>query len=168
MSQSYAYHYKNEFSVSKDYVNIRGEDNLFSYTKIKNMVLRLCGNESLKDVLGVILGANIANIDLSISYDEQDISMIERIVQSIGAKVLFLKENKENFIKSIKEYERVRYLAKPDVNDEIYKEAAKLAKIIIREKPLLNGRFELLNYFNEKALSISFHRYGNLGIRAIS
>lgn len=168
MSQSYAYHYKNEFSISKDYVNIRGEDNLFSYTKIKNMVLRLCGNESLRDVLGVVLGANIANIDLSISYDEQDISMIEEIVQNIGAKVLFLKENRENFIKSIEEYERVRYLAKPNVNDEIYKEAAKLAKIIIREKPLLNGRFELLNYFNEKALSISFHRYGNLGIRAIS
>lgn len=33
MSQSYAYHYKNEFSVSKDYVNIRGEDNLFLILK---------------------------------------------------------------------------------------------------------------------------------------
>ena len=30
MAKSYAYHYENEFSLSKDYVNIRGEDNLFS------------------------------------------------------------------------------------------------------------------------------------------
>lgn len=68
----------------------------------------------------------------------------------------------------MKEYERVRYFAKPSVEDAIYKEAASLAKIIIRERPLPNGRFELLNYFNEKALSLSFHRYGNLGIRALS
>lgn len=167
MSKSYAYHYEKEFSTSKDYVNIRGEDNLFSYTPIKNIVLRLRENENLRDILGVILGANIAKIDLTISH-EQDISKVKEMIKAIGAKAFFLKESQENFIKSMKDYERVRYFAKPSVEDAIYKEAASLAKIIIRERPLPNGRFELLNYFNEKALSLSFHRYGNLGIRALS
>ena len=64
-------------------------------------------------------------------------------------------------------FERVRYHAKPDTSDPIYQATAKEAKIIIRDKPLLNGRFELLFYHNEKALSVSYHRYGNLGIRAL-
>ncbi len=168
MARSYAFHYKNEFSVSKDYVKIRGEDNLFSYTNIKNMVFRLCGDESLRDILGVILAANLAKVDLSISYeDHKKLDIVKEIVKNIGAKVLFLQESKDRFIEKIQDYERIRYLAKPSKEDEIYIKAASLAKIIIRDKPLINGRFELLNYFNEKSLSISFHRYGNLGIRAL-
>ncbi|MCE3036729.1 proline dehydrogenase family protein [Helicobacter sp. faydin-H20] len=168
MAKSYAYHYNHEFSKDKDYVNIRGEDNLFSYTPIKNMVFRLCKNDHLEDALGVILGANIANVELHVSYEQyENINILEEIVQKIDAKVLFLRENQEEFIGKIKDYERIRYLAKTDSNDAIYKEAANHAKIILRDKPLLNGRFELLNYFNEKSLSISFHRYGNLGIRGL-
>ncbi len=77
-------------------------------------------------------------------------------------------ESKAQFVSRLKNFERIRYHGKVSVEDEIYQEAAKEAKIIIREKPLLNGRFELLFYHNEKALSVSFHRYGNLGIRALN
>ncbi|EAK3364734.1 aldehyde dehydrogenase family protein [Campylobacter lari] len=168
MARSYAYHAKHEFASAKDYVNIRGEDNLFSYTKVKNIAYRVHKDDSLKDILGVILAASVLNIDLILSYDEHEkIDLVQKINQKISSKTLFLKECKENFISKIADYERIRYFAPLDVNDEIFIKAASCAKIIANAKPLINGRFELLLYHNEKALSISFHRYGNLGIRAL-
>lgn len=168
MAKSYAYHYENEFSLSKDYVNIRGEDNLFSYTKIKNLGFRVCKDDSLRDILAVILAANTAKVKLDISFDEnENISKAKELGQKLNVSAEFIQEKEEDFVAKIGEYERIRYHAKPSVNDKIYIKAASLAKIVIRDKPLLNGRFELLFYHNEKSLSISYHRYGNLGIRAL-
>jgi RHH-type proline utilization regulon transcriptional repressor/proline dehydrogenase/delta 1-pyrroline-5-carboxylate dehydrogenase len=48
-----------------------------------------------------------------------------------------------------------------------FSEAAKIAKFIIRQKPMMEGRLELLNYMQEQSISYSYHRYGNLGARGI-
>ncbi|QOW63666.1 proline dehydrogenase family protein [Campylobacter hepaticus] len=169
MAKSYVYHYKNEFSLSKDYVKIRGEENLFSYTKIKNLLFRICENDSLQDILGVIVGASVLNIPLSISYDENTkMNLVKEFCKALNLKIDFFNESKAKCILNFKKFERIRYHAIASVEDEIYIQAAKEAKIIIRDKPLLNGRFEFLFYHNEKSLSISFHRYGNLGIRALN
>ncbi len=168
MARSYAYHAKHEFASAKDYVNIRGEDNLFSYTKVKNIAYRVHKDDSLKDILGVVLAASVLNIDLLLSYDEHEkIDLVQKINQKISTKTLLCKESEENFLRKIADYERIRYFAPLNVNDEVFKKAASCAKVIANAKPLINGRFELLLYHNEKALSISFHRYGNLGIRAL-
>lgn len=170
MAKSYAYHYKHEFSVARDYVNIRGEDNLFSYTKIKNLAFRACEQDSLQDILGVIIGCHTLGLSPLVSYDSVQSSIIKelkKICKAVDLGVDFVEENEEQFIAKISKFERIRYHAKADKNSPLYQAAAKEAKIIIRDKPLLNGRFELLFYHNEKALSVSYHRYGNLGIRAL-
>ncbi|EPH6466951.1 proline dehydrogenase family protein [Campylobacter upsaliensis] len=170
MAKSYAYHYKHEFSVAKDYVNIRGEDNLFSYTRIKNLAFRVCEQDSLQDILGVIIGCHTLGLSPLVSYDSTQSSIIKelkKICKAVDLGADFVEENEEQFIAKISKFERIRYHAKADKNSPLYQAAAKEAKIIIRDKPLLNGRFELLFYHNEKALSVSYHRYGNLGIRAL-
>ncbi len=168
MAQSYTYHLHNEFEKAKDYVNIRGEDNLFSYTKIANMAYRVSQNDTLKDILGSILGASLLEIPLLVSFEKHSkITLAQEICQKLGMKVGFVKENQQDFIHKIPTFERIRYFQTPNPKDPIYQECAKGAKIIIREKPSLNGRFEWLYYHNEKSLSISYHRYGNLGIRAL-
>mgnify|MGYP003370110526 FL=1 len=170
MARSYSYHHKHEFSVAKDYVNIRGEDNLFSYTRIKNLAFRVCDEDSLQDILGVIIGCHTLGLSPLVSYDGTQSSIItelKKICKAVDLGADFVEERVEGFIAKLPLFERVRYHAKPDINDTIYQAAAKWAKIIIRDKPLLNGRFELLFYHNEKALSVSYHRYGNLGIRAL-
>lgn len=170
MAKSYAYHYKHEFSVARDYVNIRGEDNLFSYTRIKNLAFRVCEQDSLQDILGVIIGCHTLGLSPLVSYDSTQSSIIKelkKICKAVDLGADFVEENEEQFIAKISKFERIRYHAKADKNNPLYQAAAKEAKIIIRDKPLLNGRFELLFYHNEKALSVSYHRYGNLGIRAL-
>lgn len=170
MAKSYAYHYKHEFSVARDYVNIRGEDNLFSYTRIKNLAFRVCEQDSLQDILGVIIGYHTLGLSPLVSHDSAQSSIIKelkKICKAVDLGADFVEENEEQFIAKISKFERIRYHAKADKNSPLYQAAAKEAKIIIRDKPLLNGRFELLFYHNEKALSVSYHRYGNLGIRAL-
>ncbi|WP_104721443.1 bifunctional proline dehydrogenase/L-glutamate gamma-semialdehyde dehydrogenase [Helicobacter mesocricetorum] len=168
MAQSYTYHLHNEFQRIKDYVHIRGEDNLFSYTKIANMAYRVSINDTLRDILGIILGASLLKIPLLVSFEKcPKIALIQEICEKLGMKANFIKESQQDFINKIPAFERIRYLQMPNSKDPIYQECAKYAKIIIREKPLLNGRFEWLYYHNEKSLSISYHRYGNLGIRAL-
>ncbi|EIZ1023821.1 proline dehydrogenase family protein [Campylobacter upsaliensis] len=170
MAKSYAYHYKHEFSVARDYVNIRGEDNLFSYTRIKNLAFRVCEQDSLQDILGVIIGCHTLGLSPLVSHDSAQSSIIKelkKICKAVDLGADFVEENEEQFIAKISKFERIRYHAKADKNSPLYQATAKEAKIIIRDKPLLNGRFELLFYHNEKALSVSYHRYGNLGIRAL-
>lgn len=184
MAKSYAYHYKHEFSVARDYVNIRGEDNLFSYTRIKNLAFRVCEQDSLQDILGVIIGCHTLGLSPLVSYEKKVdsricdtnaqkvdsraiITLAQKVCQMADLAADFVAESSDEFIAKLPLFERVRYHAKPDTSDPIYQAAAKEAKIIIRDKPLLNGRFELLFYHNEKALSVSYHRYGNLGIRAL-
>jgi len=48
-----------------------------------------------------------------------------------------------------------------------FSEASKIAKFIVRQKPMMEGRLELLNYLQEQSISHSYHRYGNLGARGI-
>lgn len=166
MAKSYAHHHRHEFGRAKDYVNIRGEDNLFSYTKIKNLAFRVCEEDGLRDILGVVLAANISGVELCVSY-EKGAEFAREFCRAAGLKARFVQEGVGEFIAKISHFERVRYHARADGADPVYQAAAKEAKIIIRDRPLLNGRFELLYYHNEKSLSLSYHRYGNLGIRGL-
>ena len=163
MAQSYAYHYEKEFSQAKDYVKIRGEENLFSYTPIKSLCFRICERDSLQDMLGVIIAAHISKVPLDISYeaDSSLIGELQGLCKEAGLGCRFLQESLHSCALRVREYERVRYHALPCQEDLLYLATSKEAKIIIRDKPLLNGRFELLFYHNEKALSISYHRYAN-------
>lgn len=169
MTKSYVYHRNNEFNTQKDYVKIRGEDNLFSYTHIANMAYRYSKNDSLQDILGVIIGAQVSKTPLTISFKEHDknLDFAYQNLEKMGLHGDFVKESDESFASKISEFERIRYMDIADSRHIIYQKAAQYAKVIIKDKPILNGRFELLYYYNEKSVSISYHRYGNLGARAL-
>lgn len=171
MAKSYAYHNKNEFETKKDYVHIRGEDNLFSYTKVKAIGYRITPEDSFADIMGVIIGANTCDIALTISIESKDsnpyFAFVEEALPKLGLQAQIHIENEIEFSEKIAQFERIRYFAKPDRHNIIYQAAAKNAIIIASARPIINGRFELLYYHFEKSVSISYHRYGNLGSRAL-
>lgn len=167
MAQSYAYYHKNEFCAKFEFVKVRGEENIFSYTKIANLAYKIAQTDDLSDILGVIIASNIMKISLKVSYEDENIDFVKQICESLSLKADFVRESANDFAENIADFERVRYHAKPDKSDIIYQKASERAKIIISPKPLINGRFELLYYVNEKSVSISYHRYGNLGIRGV-
>jgi len=50
-------------------------------------------------------------------------------------------------------------------SQEMKQVAAETATYIDHAPLIANGRIELLHYLREMALSIDYHRYGNLGLR---
>ncbi|ANV97519.1 1-pyrroline-5-carboxylate dehydrogenase [Helicobacter enhydrae] len=160
-AKSYLHHYQNEFAKKQEFVKVRGEHNYFVYKSINNLLYRIEDDSDI-DILSVVVACFITQVHLTLSF--QKTHSLKTLIQQHFPQVQILEEDTQDVVNRIRFFERIRYSGK---NQEIYQKAADEAKIIIREKPLCNGRFELLYYFNEQAQSISFHRYGNLGAQAL-
>lgn len=179
-AKSYAYYYDNEFSKKRDFVHIRGEDNLFYYKAVKNVIYRVRFEDSLSDIFSVIAGSVIAGSSLTLSFHATKISeslgFVLENLKNIGLDNIALEfQNTQDFINKASEFEVIRYLDSIDSLDgdtaliytALIKEGKAKGKLIANHKPHANGYFELLYYFTERAASIAFHRYGNLGSRVL-
>ena len=63
--------------------------------------------------------------------------------------------------------ERIRYAGPERVPPAVFAAAARTGFYIARNPVLMEGRIEMLNYFLEQSICDSYHRYGNLGERAL-
>ncbi|NDW09796.1 bifunctional proline dehydrogenase/L-glutamate gamma-semialdehyde dehydrogenase [Dysgonomonas sp. 520] len=150
------------FAQEKDVSNIYGESNTLRYLPLQKCIFRIEPHDDICDILLVILASVIANVPLTISmsdmYDD-----VEDIKQSTivlpGVKVFVQKE--PDFIGCIKNYERIRSCA-GSLSEAVYEEAAKLGLHIVADKPIVDGRIELLHYLKEQSISTEYHRYGSV------
>jgi RHH-type proline utilization regulon transcriptional repressor/proline dehydrogenase/delta 1-pyrroline-5-carboxylate dehydrogenase len=62
---------------------------------------------------------------------------------------------------------RLRYGAPDRVPAIIFEAAAKTGAALTRAPVSMEGRLELLHYFRQQSLCRNYHRYGNLGERAL-
>ena len=62
---------------------------------------------------------------------------------------------------------RLRYAAPDRVPAEIFAAAAQTGAYIARTPVYMEGRIELLQYLRQQAICNNYHRYGNLGERAV-
>ena len=169
---SYVEQHEKEFSKEHDYVKVRGEDNLFRYLPLAKVAIRVTKEDTLFEVISRILAAKVSGVGLHVSIQER----LE------GDVVSFLFENKERlldegdvlvreddalFAKNATATERIIYASIERVPGEVFVQAAKTATYVVRQKPLMDGRLELLHYHQEQSISHSYHRYGNLGARGI-
>ncbi len=63
--------------------------------------------------------------------------------------------------------DRIRYAAPERVPRDVYSAAAETGFYIARAPVLMDGRIELLQYYRQQSICDNYHRYGNLGDRAI-
>ncbi len=167
--QSYYENYDNEFSQEKDYAVVRGEDNMFKYHALKNVLIRVSSDDTIFETVSRILAARVAGVHFKVTILNND--LVKTFLED--SKVLFtsrdsvIEQNDEQFIQSIEQYDRVIYSDINKVPVKVFKKAAESSKFIIRQKPMMEGRLELLNYFIEQSISHSYHRYGNIGARGI-
>jgi RHH-type proline utilization regulon transcriptional repressor/proline dehydrogenase/delta 1-pyrroline-5-carboxylate dehydrogenase len=63
--------------------------------------------------------------------------------------------------------QRIRYAAPDRVPQEVYQAASRVGFTIIRSPVLMEGRIELLHYFQQQSVCDTYHRYGNLGERTV-
>jgi RHH-type proline utilization regulon transcriptional repressor/proline dehydrogenase/delta 1-pyrroline-5-carboxylate dehydrogenase len=167
--QSYLENYENEFSQEKDYCKVRGEDNHFRYLPLKNVLIRVMPDDSMFEIVSRILAAKVSNVSFKVSINDNKelYGFLKSSQELFGANDILAQEDDATFMDSISQYDRVIYSDIQKVSQEVFKKASESLTFIIRAKPMMEGRIELLNYFIEQAVSHSYHRYGNIGARAV-
>ncbi len=170
--KNYLFHAEQEFLQKKDYFHIRGQDNIVQYLPIGKVVVRVHEDDSLFEVLARIAAVRIAGCKLTVSIPPgPDSSIVLFLKGRDGAAILgnasLILQTDTELIKMIPKIQCIRYAAPERIPAAISEAAAVTGFYISRSKILINGRIELLQYFQEQSISINYHRYGNLGERGL-
>lgn len=154
--------WREEFFEERDVNHIYGESNIFRYLPLRKVVLRIQPNDNLCDVLLSLLAASTAKTHLFVSSDADadNLKVLEKAI-SIIKGIDIVIQNEEQFIADMDKYERVRACS-ANLSDAIFAKAAKLGKHIATDKPLIEGRLELLHYMKEQSIAFEYHRYGSI------
>ncbi|MGA9175739.1 MAG: aldehyde dehydrogenase family protein, partial [Desulfobacterales bacterium] len=171
--KSYLYHWEQEFSQEKDYFHLRGQDNVVRYLPIGTVVIRIHQNDSLFDALARIAAARIAGCKTFVSLPTALNNTVTTFLYSHRGQrflddVPIINQSDEDLIEMIPEIHRIRYASPDRVPDNIFRAAAETGFFISRSKVSMEGRIELLQYFQEQSVCFDYHRYGNLGERALT
>jgi RHH-type proline utilization regulon transcriptional repressor/proline dehydrogenase/delta 1-pyrroline-5-carboxylate dehydrogenase len=170
--KSYIHHVAGEFSRRLDYFHLRGQDNILRYQPVGTVVIRLHQDDSIFETLAGIAAVKISGCKLRISSPKDLDTSVTRFLdtkegrQLIGGSPVVYELDKE-LIKSIPIIDRIRYAAPERVPQDVYRAAAETGFHISRTPVMMDGRIELLQYYRQQSICNNYHRYGNLGERAL-
>lgn len=169
-TKNFAYWLNEEFFKEHDYTNIRGESNIVRYLNIKKMLLVIDEDDSLYEIICTIAAAKMSGVIIHISIPQKNTS--PKLDWLVEQKALLLDEDDtllyEQDLESMKNFDRLRYLNKHNIKEELYKISSTNSIHIISEAFIPHGRVELMHFFIEQSISDSYHRYGNLGLKALN
>ncbi len=170
--KSYLYHWEQEFSQEKDYFHLRGQDNIVRYLPVGIVVIRIHPEDSLFEVLSRIAAAKISRCKPEVSLPKDLDNMVTRFLkskpgQSFLGNVELTEQSDKELISMMPIIQRIRY-AKPNrIHPQVFQAAAETGFYISRTPVMMEGRIELLQYFQEQSVCYNYHRYGNLSERAL-
>lgn len=147
-----------KFKEPQDLSKIVGQDNYLKYIPHENMYVRINRNDRPLDYLRVFAAALTCHTKLHVSIDPSKTKW--RALLPIFHVV---EETEEAFIERIHNVTRIRVCNPP--SDALSAKAAEIGCHLDATPVLASGRFELLHYIREVAVSSDYHRYGNLGLR---
>jgi RHH-type transcriptional regulator, proline utilization regulon repressor / proline dehydrogenase / delta 1-pyrroline-5-carboxylate dehydrogenase len=170
--KSYLYHWEQEFSQEKDYFHLRGQDNRVRYLPIGTVVVRIHSRDTLFDVLARVAAVKISGCKLMVSLAHGLKNPVTEFLENKSGKRFLgevdVKEESDNdLIAIMPQVQRIRYAALDRVTDAVFQAAAKTGFYIARTPVMMEGRIEMLQYFQEQSICNNYHRYGNLGERAL-
>lgn len=155
-----------QFQIDKDPSKVVGQDNIFLYRPHKQMGLRIQKEDRPIDILRICVAALCCNVALEVSWSSDTAPLeLDREWQDLLPSLRFVEETEKTFCDRLRKgaLRRLRLASSP--SSEIKQAAAESACTLLQAPVLASGRFELLNYLREIALSVDYHRYGNLGAR---
>jgi RHH-type proline utilization regulon transcriptional repressor/proline dehydrogenase/delta 1-pyrroline-5-carboxylate dehydrogenase len=164
-----------EFNTAQDHFRLLGEDNFRRYLPVEHLRIRIHADDTPFDIFTRAAAAQVAGCRITVSSPPQltgraaaAVKLLDDSTDSWGAAIDFVAETDAELARAIltRQTDRVRYAAPDRVSPEIRIAAADALQYIADTPPLAHGRVELLWYFQEQSLSVLYHRYGNLGLRA--
>jgi RHH-type proline utilization regulon transcriptional repressor/proline dehydrogenase/delta 1-pyrroline-5-carboxylate dehydrogenase len=154
------------FQHDHDPSRIVGQDNLFQYRSYHGICLRIQPNDKPLDILRVCAAALSCQTPIQISWTKNQTPItITDNWKHLMPLFRIVEESESHFIERVRNgsFKRIRLLTSPSTT--LQQAAAESACHLDQAPVLTNGRFELLHYLREVAISSDYHRYGNLGVR---
>ncbi len=158
------------FNKEHDYSHVRGESNVIRYVAVKSVLFRFEESDVLYEMLASIAAAKLVGAKVYVSIPQNPKSegllyLNEKKSFLLDSNDVFALEDEAALVKAMPKVERIRFLQTPNIS--IYEAIAHYALYIATEAFIEHGRVELTHYFVEQSVSDSYHRYGNLGVRAL-
>ena len=170
--KSYLYHVERDFGREIDYFHLPGQDNILRYLPVGTVVVRLHEDDSLYETLARIAAVKISGGRLRISCPKGLSNQVTAFLHAhegrrlIGEDSHFYELDRD-LVKIMPEVDRIRYAAPERVPGEVYFAAAETGFYLARDPVAMDGRIELLHYYRQQSICDNYHRYGNLGERAL-
>ena len=145
---------------------------LFRSLPIGKVVIRIHEKDSLFETLARIAAARISGCRVIISIPPKLENRVTAFLgETWGQRIVgdsgILRQTDPLLTEMIPAIDRIRYADADRVPHSVYEKAAELGFYIARNPVMMEGRIELLHYFREQCISHNYHRYGNLGERAM-
>lgn len=156
----------------QDFFHLRGQDNLIRFLPVADPVIRLHAEDNLSDTLIRCAAALIAGCTPWLSLPPELANPVTGFLanhqgQRFLGTIRTLVETDAQLAARITSVGRLRYAAPQRVPAAIFAAAAPCGVWIARAPVCAEGRFELLHYLHQQAICDNYHRYGNLGDRAV-
>jgi RHH-type transcriptional regulator, proline utilization regulon repressor / proline dehydrogenase / delta 1-pyrroline-5-carboxylate dehydrogenase len=169
---SYDRAHQSEFSKSHDHFELVGQDNFRRYLPLASTRVRVHPADNAFDVIARAAAAHAAGSSVTVSLppglQSPAAALLEELTESWAGAIEFVEETDDQLVQAIqqRQADRVRYAAADRVPVEVLKAGAAAGGCIVSVPVSAEGRLELLWYVHEQSISIDYHRYGNLGVRA--
>mgnify|MGYP003583100974 FL=1 len=168
---SCVYRAQTMYKVEQDYFHLRGQDNVLRYLPVERVCVRLHSEDNLFETLTRVCASLIAGCDTVVSLPpELDNDVLHFLQSRYGRELRQLvrveKESDEELAARLSKAGRLRYASPERVPANVFAAAAKTGAYIARTPVYMEGRLELLQYFQQQAICDNYHRYGNLGERS--
>ena len=170
--KNYHYAFDSHFVKERDYFHLRGQDNCLRYRPTGKIIVRMHEEDSLFETLGRVAAAVVAGCDCRVSYpaglNNSVISFLENIDGKtfLGETDIICQED-QDLIGMMDILDRIRFAATDRISHDVVNAAASKGFYISATPVLMEGRIELLQYLREQSICSDYHRYGNLGERAV-
>lgn len=170
--QSYLYHAERRFEKQMDYFHLRGQDNILRHLPVGKVVIRVHDQDSLFEVLARVAAARISGCTPILSIpDGLANAVIDFLGTTAGKGILeqteLVYQDDQALIDSIPRVQRIRYSTTDRVPASVFEAASRTGFYISHTPVMMDGRIELLQYYRQQSICSNYHRYGNLGDRAI-
>lgn len=170
---SYQYRYEKLFARELDYFHLRGQDNILRYLPAGRMTIRVTASDTVFEVLARTAAAETVGCPVTISFPPGLANGVTAFLQGADGKQWLGSASIETvddqqLITGLDRVDRLRYAAPDRVPDTVLAAAAARDGFYIARSPvLMEGRLELLHYLLPQSICHNYHRYGNLGARAV-
>jgi RHH-type proline utilization regulon transcriptional repressor/proline dehydrogenase/delta 1-pyrroline-5-carboxylate dehydrogenase len=170
---SYEAAQRDEFGREHDHFLLVGQDNVRRYRPQPKIRVRLHPDDTAFENFARVCAAYIAaggvTVSVPASWTSPLVEWLEQQTASWAGVVAFVYETEEDLAAAIRDGQtsRVRYAAPDRVPVTVLNAAAEAGGCVISTPVSREGRLELLWYVSEQSISTDYHRYGNLGRRAL-